>query len=412
MITDILTTVSSKSIAALETGIDESKIVSVAFELDYLRKHGLLIDIAVSGVGMFTRSAQLGELGINSSDEKSKRYSPGSKYLIPKETVDRLRSVETRMRQAHLKYCTDVAGFRPYRWLPYTAYKSFKRRWTELHEEFEKIKLAIIYNLDAYRELLTDEFAAGARHTWAAIEGQGYSAIIFSGTGYVSRDAFVDSVVALALAQFPSADKVESDLRADYTVGVIFTDFDAKAYAIEADMAYAKAESQKEIASLQTAMLQEQYDNERRLNQLAQQQREFEIEAMMAAEMAHAKEQLEQIRHPFEEVFICLRQDIAEACDEIKASIDKNGLVRGKVAERAAGLVEFYDLLAAHDDKELRAKLVELRAKIGTIGDDRPKDAPARSADEIKKTLTEIVEMANLEASELANLSRAAFLEI
>ena len=69
METQDLVAVSSKSIAAFETGIDESKIISVAFELDYLRKHGLLIDIAVSGVGMFTKSAQLGEFGISAGDE-------------------------------------------------------------------------------------------------------------------------------------------------------------------------------------------------------------------------------------------------------------------------------------------------------------------------------------------------------
>ena len=61
-------------------------------------------------------------------------------------------------------------------------------------------------------------------HTWQAIQGQGYGGIIFNGSGYTSQDEFVDAVVDLALGQFPSAGKIESDLKADYQVGVIFTD--------------------------------------------------------------------------------------------------------------------------------------------------------------------------------------------
>lgn len=409
------TTLNPKQLAAFETGLDESKITNVSFELNFLRRNGLLIDLDITGVGMFTRSAQLGEFGINASDEKARRYTAGSKYLIPKEAVDRLRSVEARMRQAHVKYCSEVTGFKPYRWLPYTGYYNFKRRWDELHAEFERVKSDIIWNLDAYRDQLANEFAAGARHTWAAIQGQGYNAIIFNGTGYVSRDEFVDAVVNLALAQFPGSFKIENDLRADYRVGVIYTDFDAKSESIATELAREKAQKVKaeaQTAYLQNSILQEQHDNQIRMNRLAQQEKELAIEAMMQAEMAHAKDQLEKIRAPFEEVFISLRQQIADACDEIQASIEKNGFVRGKVAERAAGLVDFYNLMAAHDDKELRAKLVELKSKIGTIGDERTKETPARSTEAIAETLKDIIEMANVEADELANLSRAAFLEV
>ena len=105
---------------------------------------------------------------------------------------------------------------------------------------------------------------------------------------------------------------------------------------------------------------------------------------------------------------ITLRQQIAQACDEIKASLDKNGFLKGKVSERAAGLVELYDLMAAHNDKELRENWLSCGPRSGPLAMPGLRE-PARSPEAIKDTLTDIINMANLEASELANLSRAAF---
>lgn len=404
--------VTTKQQAAAETGLDESKIHTVAFELDYLRRNGLLVDVSVTGVGMFSRSAQLGELGIDNSDVKAKRYTAGSKFLIPKTAIDQLRSVEARMRQAHVKFTTDVAGFRPYRWLPYTGYKAYKARFEQLKSEFGSVKSYILANLDNYRDMLADEFAAGARHTWAAIEGQGYTSMIVNGRAYLDKWEFIDAVVNSALAQFPTAEKIQAELNADYQVGVIYTDYDQEKVALASQMAYSKAKLENELANLKVTQAQEEFNHTLRMNRLEQQEKEAAIEAMMMAEMQHAKSQLEAIRAPFEEVFITLRSQVAVACDEIKDSLDKNGFLKGKVAERAAGLVELYDLLAAHNDKELREKLVDLRARIGGIGEDRGEDEPARSPEAIRKTLTDIINMANLEAEELSHLSRAAFLEV
>lgn len=394
------------------TGLQESKISSVAFELDYLRKNGLLVDINVTGVGMFTRSASFGEIGIAADDDKVKRYTPGSKFLIPQAMVARLRSVEVRMRQLHVKFCTDVGGFRPYRWLPHTGYYQFRSRFDELKAEFYAIKHEIIENWDGYRDLLASELAAGAHHTWQAIEGQGYGAIIMNGRGYAYESSFTDAVVESALAQLPSQGKIELTLHADYKVGVIFSEFDFDA-AREISQAEAdKAKAEAKAASLQADMLLEAHRKQLWDNQIEQSKKEVELEAMMAAEIEHAKAQLSLMRSPFEDVFINLRCSIADACDEIAASIAKNGFVRGKVAERARGLLDFYDVMAAHNDKELRAKLVELRNQIGAIGDERTKETPTRSPEAVAAKLAEIIELANIEADDLANLSRAAFLEI
>lgn len=75
-------------------------------------------------------------------------------------------------------------------------------------------------------------------------------------------------------------------------------------------------------------------------------------------------------------------------------SIQKNGYVRGKVAEKGRGLLELSQLMAVHDDYELRDRLVALRQAIGPVGDDRPANSPDRSAAEISAILQQIDSLA------------------
>jgi hypothetical protein len=398
------------------------KVARVRFELDYLRRNGLLVDINIGGTGMFTRGASFLELGVGADgdDERQKRYTPGSKFLIDKVYVDKLRSVEVRMRQLIEKCAMDVQGFRPYRWLPWTGYEAFKAKWESLREEFEQVKLEILAVYDAQMDNLSYEFAAGARQTWKQVAQGGYTALIINdrgkaGRAFTNQDAFVDWVVQMAQAAMPTPEKIQAELTADYKVGLIATEYDEQIDMAQAQKARDEQRAAKQAAYMQESILQEQYNHQARMIAMAEQEKSQEIEeremklaAMRAAELEHAKAQIAGLKSPFEEVFIALRQQIADDCQEILASMQKNGYVRGKVAERARGLVELYDLMAAHNDKELRAKLVELRSQIGPGG----QDTPARDTAAITGTLEQIMGLAHVQAEDLAAVSRASFLEI
>lgn len=392
-------------------GINKDSVAHVGYELEVLRSKGLLVDLNVSGTTMFTRKASFAELGILSDDEKTKRYSAGNKYLIPKEDIDRLRSIETRMRQTLDKYAWDVTGFRPYRWLPWTAYRQFKARWQELAQEFEFIKIDIMNKYDTYLDMISDEFAAGARNTWRAVNGQGYTVIEWGGKKFYTENHFVEGVVEVAQNMMPTFQRIEKELKADYKVALVYGQVDYAKDQAQAELVLAQAKAEKAEVAAKAALAQEELNHATYMHKLEKEKAEIEIEAMIAAEVDHAREQLAEIKSPFEEVFTALRCQIAQDCEEMLASVTKNGFVRGKIAEKAHGLLEVYEMLAVHNDKELRDKLVSLRSQIGVVGGDG-KDAALRNTNAVADTMRQIVELAHNEIDNLSDISRAAFLEI
>ena len=105
-------------------------------------------------------------------------------------------------------------------------------------------------------------------------------------------------------------------------------------------------------------------------------------------EAAHARKQLTELASPFEEVFNTMRQQFAEDAADMLESVKKNGFVRGKVKERGRGLIEMYDLMAIHDDGDLRRKLVELKSMLGPASENEV------NVDKVKATLEAITEFA------------------
>jgi hypothetical protein len=122
-------------------GVAPDQIRSVSWELETLRKQDILIDLNVSGIGMFQVAAKWDEIGIqaNSDDPRLERLRPGQKYVLPvKDDVEELKSIQSLMQNTLDKMTFKVTGFYPYRWLPFTAYHCFTTRWADLKERFAK----------------------------------------------------------------------------------------------------------------------------------------------------------------------------------------------------------------------------------------------------------------------------------
>jgi hypothetical protein len=391
-------------------GVAPESIMSVIWELETLRKQGILIDLNVSGIGMFSVAAKWDEIGIqaNSDDPRLERLRPGQKYVLPvKEHVEELKSIQTLMRNTLDRMTYKVTGFYPYRWLPFTAYERFTARWAELKDRFERVKAKILDEIDGYTEMIANQAAQEAEQSWKSIKGQGYDWVIIDSKPY-DHDGYVDYQVRRDTARIPSVEKIERELQADYIVALVYTpqDIEAENLAVQqlrdrAELEHERARAAKQEAYLQERLIQEQYDHQRRMNQLEQNEKELRIEAMLHAEAEHARMQLKSVASPFEEVFTALRRQIANDASEILASIQKNGFVRGKVAERGRGLVELFDLMAVQDDRELREKLVALRNAIGSVGSERAKDAPERSTAEVVTILQQIQELEHEAATDL-----------
>jgi hypothetical protein len=134
---------------------------------------------------------------------------------------------------------------------------------------------------------------------------------------------------------------------------------------------------------------------------------------MRQAEAEHARNQLQQIAAPFQEVFQALRSQIARDAKEMLDSIKKNGSVRGKVAERGRGLIELFDLMAVQNDHELRSRLQALKDAIGPIGSERTENDPERDTNQVVMHLQEIAELEHQAVIDLmAGPSRFGMIEL
>ena len=397
-------------IAAI-TGLDAERIHGIRLELGVLRNQGLLIDIEIAGTSMFKRKATWMELGILDADIRRSRITPGQKYLFPEEKVKALDSIESQMRQLLKEHSYRITGFAPYAWMPYTAYTAFLEKWTVLQERLAALRLDFTDNYQYYIDLAASDFAQIAASAWQDLSSRnkGKKLIIaIDGQQYTSQTAFEDAIVDRMLARFPSRQRITEDLHADYTTALVYGEQDVAADELVANrlrqqdtLERAEIDAQKQEKYLQAHILEREAQHQASLQRLEEEARSIQISAMRQAEAEHARQRLQQMTSPFEEVFTTLRNRLAESAREMLESIRKNGFIRGKVAEKGRGLLELYQLMAVHDDYELRDNLIALRAAIGPIGDQRPSDAPERSAAEISAILEQIDGLAQTASHDL-----------
>jgi hypothetical protein len=220
-------------------------------------------------------------------------------------------------------------------------------------------------------------------------------------------DSFTDAVIKKALEKVPSREKIQSEMQFDYSVALFFNEQDtilgeAKRAELSqiksAELSKAQAAADKE--KYQAALAYHEFDHIREMEKLAEDERRLKIDAMLAAENAHAREQLSAMASPFEEVFSGLRCRMAAAAETMLESIKKNGFVRGKVAQQGRGLMEIFELMAVQDDRELREKLLALQASLGPERIDGK--SPDRSTAGVISALEEISVLAESAAADLA----------
>jgi hypothetical protein len=402
-----------KTEVAAKIGVNSSSIRTVQMQLETLRKQGVLVDLSISGTSMFTRSTSWVELGIqpDADDKRTERFTRGQKYLIPEEEIKRLRSIETSMRSTLDYFGQSITGFRPYRWIPFTAYEAWRERWQDLTDRFYAVKADILANYDYYVDRLKDDFAAVAVKSWNSIQAQGYDWVILNGKPY-GREDFIQAVIDDAMSKLPSRKFIEENLQADYVTALVYGLEDMESDKARAALIKSQADAERIKNDLDVQAKSEQVCHAMKVNQLIEMEKEAKIEAMWKAEIEHAREQLGEIVSPFEEVFRNLRNRFADDAADMLASIQKNGFVRGKVAEKGRGLVELFDMWAVHNDAELRAKLIELKRAIGPNCKERTDDTAERSTEEVKTILQSIAELAHQSAVDLQKgPSRFSFIE-
>ena len=383
-----------KTGAARETGLDVSKIGTVNLQLAKLRQLGLLVDIDVSGLSMFSVAATWRELGITDQDERRQRLKAGSKSLYSDRRLKELHSCESTYRQIFHKYTFEVTGFLPYRWMAFTAYNLWRKEAQPIEDRFAEIRSRMIAEHDKELDVLAEDEAVFARRAWSSAQAHGYSAVMFGGQAYQDEAAFIDSIVGAAAARFPSKSRIESELRMNYRTAILEDGADVEAEALAEERQRQKRQDLRRAEQTKDAKAQ------------------AEIEAVRQAELEHQRQILAEMKSPLDEIVSDVRGRVLEIVQGMIESVNKNGFLRGKVAEQGSGLLEFVQIMTMGADRDLENALTKLKAKIGPVGKDRAKNVPERDIEEIKTALSQIVNLAEKEAENVTATGRFAAIEL
>ena len=384
-----------KSIANLpelaeQIGEDASATRTVQLNVQQMRKRGILVDIDVHGLSLLRTRATWAELGVPEGDIRRKRLRRGSKDLFP-EHARKFRSLDARFRQSLERHSFVLEGFKPFSWVPFTAYDDWKLQWEQRQEQWAAVKADL---LDHYDEIVDAESAIAAeiaREAWDALTARhrakaranGASldapvAVIIGQIAFEDVDQFTDYVVQRAVRRIPSKYVLNAGLYVDYRTALVLSGADVESEALRQEhlrtaaeqerakqaVAWEEARTREDEEQAKQQHLQMEVQEQEQLVQIRLEAEEKRLQTIHEAEMEHARQQLEAMVSPFQEVLEQLRSQIHQDVSEIARSIEKNGHLRGKVAERARHLVEVFQLLNAHGDEELEQALGELRGRL------------------------------------------------
>ncbi len=408
--------------------ITGQRVDGVQLDLKKMRELGVLVDIDVHGSSMFTSKTSWAELGIPTGDQRTKRLKRGQKDLIPHEYLGKLRSLETRFRQSLERHSFVLQGFRPWRWVPFTAYEKWRSEWDTLQNELTDLKGQIIENLETFRADIATDWKVIAFEAWAAIRARRnvdteFALITGHGT-YDTLEAFTAGLVDQATSQLPSAGAIEENLYVDYSNAMVVTGADVSeelARGQEAKNQAMLARNVEKLTRIETGhklkMMEIETQEKQHIAQIKARDTAIRLEAMRSAELEHARKQIKSITSPWVEVIEQFRARISRDVADIADSIKRNGHVRGKVAEKARGLLDIYQLLgAAAGDDELEKALMDLRGSLVEVPKEARTQVGKYDTNSIETALSGLADLTHEAAQTvkrgLKNHTRAGALEL
>ena len=426
-----------KAEVAQKAGVNPQSVAEVRLDIDRMRQHGLLLDLDIHGLSMLRGRVSWSELGIPEGDVRRKRITRGSKDLFPGYTR-RFDSLAARFRQTLDKHSRILEGFRPYRWMPYTQYDAFGQVWRDLQTEWEQLKAEF---LDCYDEFViqnSTDLVQMAYEAWDALMARYKSqtgkkratVLLFADRHFENVQDFAD-YVAQTYSKLPSKDELEAGLYVDYRTAFVLGGSDleaehARSAKLQAERAQAdakRAEAEGEGEQVRQAVWKAQQLSEaevaaaRREIEMHMEYEQRKLQAMHEAEVERARAQIAQTVSPIQEYLDQVMADMYQDLRGIIASVEKNGHIRGNVAEQGRGLLNLYKLWAVPGVAEnvgLEAALADLQSLLA----ERPaaERGDKYNAEAVLNQLHSLSQMTHEAASEVARRAsmptRAGALEL
>lgn len=300
---------------------NETHATSIRMDLKRLREVGIFIRVKVDGVTKLSTSTTWDEFGIPKTDMRSQRLRKGRKTLVSQEFADQAHCLAVRVRQNLELFSYALSGFMPYRWIPVTAYATWRTRHMALEEAMRV--LAQNYDYTAEIQQLTD-----------AMRQIGYEAVISMrarGEGPSDQDVFIAHLVEKAVRELPTYETMQSLLTVSYESAFLEDTADLRS---------------RELA-LETASL----DQERIRAERAA------VEEMHRLELERARTQIQSMASPWEEMLKGFEERIASDVVHAMETIQRQGYVPGKTATMLKGLREMYQVMSVAKNHDVEQAL-------------------------------------------------------
>jgi hypothetical protein len=408
--------------------VDAEQIGEQTVNLEALRRQGVLCNVTVRGTSMLQRRSTRAELGMAADDIRVDHLTAGVSFTIRPDLAKQLRSVESRVRYNLDCRSFDLAGFRPKRYLPFTAWDSWLEAHDELVTEWEGVKLEILRDRAAMVEEMRERYQEIARRAWAALMSQRQEHWTFDedlaapvllpdGANYHNFHDFARDLLNLAATKLPSEQEIRDGLTIEYHFSMItmMSQVQAELAALaeeQARTAEARAEQlaarsrQQQIADEQAAARRAAETWEREQGRIVQAEANAEIARINARTRIieeNIRAQLADMVNPYAEMFEQLRQQIAIDANTILQSL-KGGTMRGPTATGARNLIETFRVLNVAGDTELASLIDQLEKRLDLRQPGIPHDVP-----KLSETLAQIAEICSDEALAIRRKQDAGF---
>ncbi len=148
---------------AEKLGVEPERVELVRLQLAKLAEDGTLVDVDVVGLSRFTRRLSWEDLGVKPPAGRAIKFTPGKNGLIPNRYLAPLESAAHAAREALEDLSYDITGFRPYRWIPFTAWQEWQRRFGAAQKALHKAKEAILVDYEVIQDEMAEAFNRMAR---------------------------------------------------------------------------------------------------------------------------------------------------------------------------------------------------------------------------------------------------------
>lgn len=360
--------------AARATKITPDRIQRVRLDLRKLREAGILVEVRVSGTSIFTRRTTRAELGITADDIRLNYMTSGATFRINPVQARRMKSLEVRFHQILTRYSYGLEGFRPKRFIPFTAFDRFNNEFTRLKAQWDTIKQEILAQRQEHMDKVEEEWAKIAAESWASIMSKRNRGLAWSfdqsavppvrvdGRAFELFEDFARYLIGRAVAGVPSDEEIADALQVRYDVSIIAMTSQIEQEFVECERARLEQEAARYererawLAQNQTTRRM-QAEHQAQLDRISAETRLFE-ENMRA--------QLRDMTSPYEQMFDQLREMMLQDAQAVLEGIAANGRLVGPSATRARSMIDTFKLLNASDDQELGALIDQLAQRIDT----------------------------------------------